>query len=193
MPREIDKDDFLRSRLASGDEQALELLFREHFAALKRVAYRIVANNEQAKDLVQEVFAQLWEKRHSLPQTKPLKAYLFRSVINRSLNFVRDHPRLRLVSLDALTPEQQATHPNETSAPLEDHELQALIGRIIGQLPPQCKLAFQLSREEDMSNAEIADYMGISVKGVEKHMTLALKKLRNALAAYFKHMLLFSW
>lgn len=193
MAKEYDHDDFLRSRLASDDEKALELLFREHFAALKRVAYRIVVNNEQAKDLVQDVFASMWEKRHSLPRSRPLKAYLFRSVINRSLNYLRDNPRLQMVSLDALTPEQQATHPDETSARLEDHELQILIGRIIEQLPPHCKLAFQLSREEEMSNAEIADYMGISVKGVEKHITLALKRLRKALAVYLKRMMLFNW
>ncbi|WP_224995209.1 RNA polymerase sigma-70 factor [Cesiribacter sp. SM1] len=193
MARWFDDDGFLGRRLAADDEQALEFLFRQHYTALKRVSYRIVRNNEQARDIVQDVFAKLWEKRQFLRETKPLKAYLFRSVINRSLNYLRDNPRLQVVSLDELTPEQHATQSNETSAKLEDQELHALINRTILELPLQCRVAFQLSREEEMSNAQIAEYMGVSVKAVEKHITKALKRLRKMLEPYLSYLMLFNW
>ncbi len=192
MTKWFDSDDFLLQRLASGDEKALEFLFRSYYADLKKVSYRVVGNNELAKDIVQEVFATIWVRRRQLEHAKPIKSYLFRAVINRSLNQVRDHPKLQIVSLDALKPEQHATQPNETSARLEAHELQALITGTIQQLPPQCRLAFQLSRDDEMSYQEIADRMGISVKAVEKHISKALKKLRNSLHAYLKHLLLFN-
>ena len=61
-----DDDDFLLHRLKENDEKALEFLFRQHYAALFRVSFRVVNNGESARDIIQEVFATLWEKRHSL-------------------------------------------------------------------------------------------------------------------------------
>jgi RNA polymerase sigma-70 factor (ECF subfamily) len=193
MAKWFDDDDFLLQRLADDDEQALEYLFWQHYTALKGVSYRIVGNNELAKDLVQDVFARLWEKRHQLNISKPVKAYLLRAVINRSLNHVRDHSKMHVVSLDTLKPEQHATPPNETGAKLEAHELNSLIAGTIQELPLKCRLAFQLSRDEEMSYNEIASHMGISVKAVEKHISKALKKLRDSLNTYLNNLMLFNW
>lgn len=192
MAKWYDNDDFLLHRLKADDEKALEFLFRQHYAALFRMSLRVVGNAESARDIIQEVFATLWEKRHSLNVSKSLKAYLFRAVMNRSLNYVRDNPSAQTASIESVRQERHSTSFNDAGDKLEERELQNLIGQVIQTLPPQCKAVFQLSRNEEMSNKEIAESLGISVKAVEKHISRALKKLRSSLESYLKGLLLFS-
>jgi RNA polymerase sigma-70 factor (ECF subfamily) len=192
MAKWYNNDDFLLHRLKADDEKALEFLFRQHYAALFRVSFRVVGNAESAKDIIQDVFATLWEKRHSLNVSKSVKAYLFRAVANRSINYVRDNPSTQTASIESVRQERHSTSFNDAGDKLEERELQTFIGQVIQTLPPQCKAVFQLSRNEEMSNKEIAESLGISVKAVEKHISKALKKLRRSLESYLKSLLLFS-
>lgn len=188
-----DNDDFLLQRLKADDEKALEFLFRQYYAVLFRISFRVVGDAETARDIIQEVFVTLWERRRSLHVSKSVKAYLFRAVANRSINYVRDHLKTQTVSIESVRQERHSTSSGDTSDMLEERELSVFIGQVIQTLPPQCKAVFQLSRNEEMSNKEIAESLGISVKAVEKHISKALKKLRKSLESYLKSLLLFSF
>lgn len=190
MGKWYDNEDFLLHRLAAGDEKAFEFLVRQYYAGLVKVSSRIIGSQEQARDVTQDMFADLWEKRFRLHLPKPVKPYLFRAVINRSLNYLRDHPGVATVSVESIRRELYATSADDASAKLEEKELSRFMAQAIQSLPPQCKAAFQLNRDEGMSYREIADSLGISVKAVEKHISRALRKLRKSLEAYLKSLLI---
>ncbi|WP_017729727.1 RNA polymerase sigma-70 factor [Nafulsella turpanensis] len=193
MSEWLDDEDFLLRRLSSGDAQAIDFLFKKYYAEMLRLSYTVLKNREAGKDIIQDIFIAIWEKRASLHFSKPIKAYLFRAVINRSLNYLRDQGKTKMLPLEKMEAGRHASSAGLSSEKLEEKELEQFILRLIHRLPPQCRVAFELSRHQQMSNKEIAAYMDISVKAVEKHMARALKQLRKGLEAYLKRLFLFCW
>ncbi|GIV31670.1 MAG: hypothetical protein KatS3mg029_1021 [Saprospiraceae bacterium] len=159
-------------------EEAMQLLFERHYASVVRVVLRIVGNEATAEDLAQDLMYDIWKNRQQLHINSSFDAYLRRAATNRSLNYLRDNKH-RWDSDEAL-------HVLPNKMPLGDQllqgeELQQAIDHAIDSLPERCRLIFVLSRFEDMSNKEIAEQLGISVKTVENQMTKALRMLRTLL------------
>lgn len=152
------------------------LLFEENYNKLCRIAYRLLLEEESAREIVQEVFIKLWQQDNWQQVDSP-KAYLYVAVYNRSLNELKK--RKRFVSESALQWEPAPAH-----ASLEYQELENAIVQGIDALPEQCKKIFLLSREEEMTYAQIADHLGLSVKTIERQIGIALKKLREQLHPY---------
>lgn len=193
MAKWYDNDDFLLRRLKANDQKAIEFLYRQYQVVLLRTSIRVVGNTEHARDIVQEVFVDFWVKRHRLHISGSVKNYLIRAVYNRSLNFVRDHPVSRNVSLKAINEEEFATAANETSAKLEAKEMKDFLEQQINRLPPQCKTIFMMNRKDAMSYKEIAAALGISVKAVEKQISKAMSIFSKAVQAYLKSFTFLSW
>ena len=157
------------------DQKAfVEQLFRTHYAALCRAVYRIVRDQDTAEDIVQDVFLKVW-RGQTLAADQPAKAYLFRAAINTALNFLEKNRRN--VAWDDTLAERSGE--NHTEEALDYQETSQRISQALDRLPPKCKVVFSLSRFEDMSYAEIAQHLDISVKAVEKHMGKALKIMRK--------------
>lgn len=155
----------------------IEKLFTEHYAALHRYAFTLLKDEEEAKDVVQAVFLNLWEKRESLHITTSPKAYLFRSIYHEGLNFMKKQEVLQkhhtAASLGIDDTEQKPF------ASEEEMFTKQKIDNILNEMPPQCREVFIKSRAEQKKYAEIADEMGIAVKTVEAHMSKALKLIRQ--------------
>jgi RNA polymerase sigma-70 factor, ECF subfamily len=149
------------------------ILYESHYANLCRAAYRILREEESAREVVQKVFIELWEKGN-WQQIQSPKAYLYVAVYNRAINEL--HSRKPFLSAESI-PSHLSTNHN----PLEQQELESVIARGIDALPEQCKKVFILSREEEFTYNEIAVHLGLSVKTVERQMGIALKKLREYL------------
>lgn len=166
-----------------------EELFMIHYKALTLTAYRLLNNTKAAEDIVQDVFCILWEKKEQLQITTSLKSYLFRMVINQSLNYLKknkaQHNRETLYSTYLNNEEDTIT--NE----INFKETGKRIEQAINSLPPACRLVFVLSRYEQFSYKQIANELNISVKAVENHMMKALKLLRSVLS-WFLFFKLFS-
>lgn len=169
--------------LGRDDEQALELMFREHYAFLCQAVVRIVQDPHTAEDLVQDVFLEIWKKRRVLSVHVSLKAYLRRAAINKTLNYLRSR-RIQWVAED----EMSDLHFSQDSmaAQLDGMHLEKAVDLAIGRLPERCRLIFSLSRFEELSNAEIAARLEISVKTVENQMTKALRLMRVALEPFMR-------
>ena len=167
--------------LKTGEGRAMELIFGRYHPSLCASAYRIVQDRDAARDVVQEVFIRLWHGRAALEITQSLKAYLHRSAVNGALRHLEKTQRIKRVpiqSADELTGEAGG------AAILEARDLQAALAAAVDALPPVCRTVFMLSRHDELSNAEIADCLGVSVKAVEKHLTKALGRLRETVARY---------
>ena len=155
------------------------MIFRAHFEALSLFALRYLHDLDESRNLVHEVFARLWEKYDELSQEDTnFKSYLYSAVRNRCLNHIRD----RKAHVEVETADWEGHHIEEQS--LETNELKAEIDFAINTLPDKCRMVFLYSREHELSYAQIADKMAISVKTVENQMSKALKHLRAHLADY---------
>lgn len=160
------------------DRQLFEQLFKVNFVPLCSFARGFVYDTDSAKEIVQDVFINLWQKRETIEQEKSVRAYLFQSVRNRCLNHIRDNQKFRSHYLDVeLEQNNQAWDYDH----LVGEEIHKKIEAAIQKLPEKCREVFELSRFEEMKYNEIALKLGISVKTVEVHMSKALKSLREEL------------
>jgi len=154
-----------------------ESLFRSEYQGMLLFALRFVKEEEAAKEIVQEAFINLWEKRQSIDPERQVKSYLSTSVRNRCLNYLRDNKRYSgtLLSLENLSPGPSIEEHDR----LELHELSRQIQNAIAELPGKCREVFELNRFENMKYQEIASHLRISVKTVETQMSKALAHLRK--------------
>jgi len=161
-------------------EVVIEDLFKKYFNALCVFARQYVYDNDKVKDIVHDVFINIWEKGALHDSESLIKGYLFTSVKNRCFNYLRDTKKFRgNEDIGALN--HNAYVPNNN---MELQELQQIINQAIDELPEKCKEIFMMSRYEMMKYQEIADTLGISVKTVEAQMSKALKVLRERVGTY---------
>lgn len=182
MPEPLPDNELLQL-LQHSPEQAMQVLFEQYYADVIRAMLRIVGNEAIAEDLAQDLMYDLWKNRHELNINSSIGAYLRKAATNRSLNYLRDNKH----RWD--TDESLSTLPNPMPLGdqlLQQEELQQAIDEAIDSLPERCRLVFVLSRFEELSNKEIADQLGISIKTVENQMTKALRILRNLLEPQLK-------
>lgn len=173
--------------ISQGNEKAFEALFREQYAPLCRFALRFTGDHDEAEELVQEVFYQLWENRMKINISITPAGYLFRSVQNRYLNKVK-HLKVRQSYADHQNSRNDHAAPADSE--VRSKELEKQINSAMDSLPEQCGKVFRLSRNEGLKYSEIAKELGISEKTVENHMGKALRLLRENLREYLPLLLI---
>lgn len=171
------------------DKKSFEALFRKHFRGLTYFALEYVKDGDIAREIVQDVFAGLWEKRNSIRLDRSPAAYLGTSVKNRSLNYLRDHKKfdqeiLEMEGLDASYHYREHDH-------LVTEELRERIEKATSELPEKCREVFLKNRVEQKKYQEIADELGISLKTVEAQMSKALRIMRDKLAEFISIIIIF--
>lgn len=157
------------------DEHSFEQAFRQFFPALCAYAHRFVPDIAAAEEVVQEVFAHLWEKREQVQVNTSLKSYLFRSVHNRCLNQLRNE-KVRSLHHQA---HQDERAESTFYDPAIEADVKTRVYEAIGRLPAQRGKIFRMSRFEALSYREIAEQLGLSPKTVEAQMSKALGQLRE--------------
>lgn len=173
------------TKMADEFDIRYKTLFQKHYANLLFYATRIVGE-EDAEDVVQEVFVELWCRRDSVVLGEQIHAFLYRAVYTRALNVLKHRDIKNSYEAAMLEIQKQRSefyHPedNEVLKRIENRELRKDIASAINSLPDKCKMVFKLSYLHDMKNKEIADAMGVSLRTVEAHMYKALKILRSRL------------
>lgn len=166
----------------------LEDLFKAYYDDLTRYAFTIVKQQDEAEDVVQQLFIKLWEKRNDLEIWKDVKSYLFRATYNASINQWKRKQKMQNVQELSQVENHVAAHLNSDS--VLSKELEARIEEAIQQLPEKCQEVFRLSRFSELSYKEIADKLGISTKTVENHMGKALRIMRKELSDYLPQVII---
>ena len=175
-------DQKLLKRLKKGDQQAFTLLFRKYWALLFDSAYKRLQSREQAEEVVQELFTDVWQRRASLTLTHSFFTYLSVALKYRVLNQIRNEG-VKNRHLHYIKARQNfAIHPIEEKVYYD--ELHTAYEKAVDQLPERCRLVFYLRRHEQRSFQEIATQLNISESTAEKHMVKALKLLRADLKDY---------
>ncbi|MNK28395.1 ECF RNA polymerase sigma factor SigW [compost metagenome] len=169
-------------QLKSGSSKALEALYELYYVQLCQIAFRKLGDETLVEELVQDVFLNLWIKRHTLDSEGSLFAYLYATLRNRALHEIRarmikDRHYLQIAGQD----KGYSADPEDD---LMAKETELKVMKVIESLPVQCREAFRLSREEQLSYKAIAERMNISVNTVEKHIGKAIKILKRELKNY---------
>ena len=142
-------------RLKSGDEQAFEQLFKAQYPALCGYARKYLDDLDQAEEIVQEMFFNFWQKREKVEINISAEAYLFRSVRNSCLNYLK-HLKIReehrLATNEEIRRKEHEVHDSVVAL-----ELQEKIEKVIEELPPERKKIFKMSRYEELKYKEIAE------------------------------------
>ncbi len=180
-PTPADPFGALAERIRDGEERAFRELFDALYDPLLRFAHSLVRDAATAEDLVQEAFVRLWDRRDTFVPGQPLRAYLYRTVRNLSLNHLRDDQnRQRL--LDDVSIVGSGAVPAAVVAPhdrVAGLELGAELTRLIDALPPRQREALTLSRVQGLSHDEAAAVMGCAPRTVNNHLVAALSFLRR--------------
>ncbi|HMU02069.1 MAG TPA: RNA polymerase sigma-70 factor [Saprospiraceae bacterium] len=162
--------------LRENPEQALHSMYQKYYSMLCYQVMSILKDRSISEDIVQEVFLEIWKKREELVVQQSIEGYLKRACRNRTLNYIRDN-HVKWEDESSLAEQEDTGFTFEQY--LSAEELNLKINNVIAELPDKCGVVFSLSRFEDMSYAEIAKELSISVKTVENQISKALKILRR--------------
>lgn len=151
-------------------------MYKKFRPGLIGFAISIIHSPDDAEEIVQDVFLAIYNNSNIKLEAAGVKSYLFTSVKNRCLNFIRKS------KLDYATmPDELPTKDGGATAQalMEAKESESKIQLLIDQLPNKCKQVFILSRMYELSYKEIAEVMDISPKTVENQISIALKFLKE--------------
>lgn len=181
-------DQTLLTLLRQGDKDAYTVIYDRYKNLLYNHAYKKLGDPEEVKDVLQELFTILWNKRVDIPVAMNLSGYLYAGIRNRILNLLSH----KEVENKYLTSIKQFTQEGDYSTDLaiREKEMADLIQKEIDQLPPKMREVFLLSRKENLSHHEIAEQLSISEQTVAKQVTNALRILRVRLGSFFLLLLL---
>lgn len=174
--------------LAKKDEAAFEQVFKTYFKNLHAYACTILKNEDEAEEMVQQIFFKLWDRADNLSFNGPIAAYLYRAIHNECLNYLK-HQKVRS-NHQLYVAHSMKNQSEHAPGRVMEKELEARYKEALEELPEQCRLIFQLSRFGDMKYREIADELNISVKTVENQMGKALKILRQKLVEFLPVLIL---
>jgi len=172
-------DQELLALIGTDDRAAFSELYNRYWKLLYESAWNVLRDQEACMEVTQEVFVWLWDHRVGL-RINSLPSYLKAAVKYKVTDVLRVNKTRDacFVNLDELEVENIFFDED----PLEIKELKAVIAQMSAKLPARARLIFELSRNEQLSNREIAEKLGISEKTVENQITIALKKLRLSLS-----------
>jgi RNA polymerase sigma-70 factor (ECF subfamily) len=169
--------DLLCRRISQhSDQQAFKELYLAYFNRLYKFAFSILHSSEFAEEAVNDVFLNIWQKRHTLSTIQNLTNYLFISTKNTSVNYLTKFRKERSTSLDDVLVRFDIDELTPETTIFND-ELRKELEQAINQLPPKTKLVFQMAKVEGLKYKEIAQILDISVNTIDNHVATALKKL----------------
>lgn len=175
-------DQELSELLRQRDQFAFSEIYRKYWHTLYLHAYKMLQDEDEAKDIIQELFITLWSKAADMEIRTNLKSYLYTMSRNRIINHIRKN-RINddfILMLAEAMPESD----NRMVQQIDDRDLIALIEEEINLLPPRMRQVFEMSRKDFLSNKEIAALLGTTEETVKKQISNSLKTIKLKVGKY---------
>lgn len=190
--KESDKN--LVIQLKENEVEAFDLLFHKYSEKLYSFAYSLLKNHEDSKEIIQEAFIRIWEKRHDIDCSKSFKSYLFKISYNLIIDQLR--ARIKDTKYKEFLVRYFESEKIELKSNIDYETISKQVRNAVSELPEKRRRIYVLSREAGLSHKEIAIKMEISVKTVENQINLSLRHIRERLGAdvlaVFLFLILFS-
>ena len=185
MDKEITTEElFIVKRMIEGDIHSFKYFFDKYYDDLCNFVHIYLHDQSLSEEIVQDIFVHFWENKERLSINASVKSYLFSASKFKSLNFLRDTRNRTRIAMEIGRDEPTQVSSDCDNLFSDPGEFKNILDEAFNQLPPKCREIFLLSKQEELSNKEIAERLGISVKTVENQMTIALKKLREYLIPF---------
>ena len=177
---EPNQDNIIFRKVINGDQHAFRSLYAKYFQPLFLFALKFV-DEEPAKDIVQECFYDIWRKRQKIEITTSFSAYLFTVIKNRCYKYLKDEQKKNEFkdNIQLKLKQEELNYYIHSEKSILEFDVKDRIKKVLEQLPQRCGQVFNESRVNGLSNKEIAEKYNITVKGVEKHISKALKLFRE--------------
>ncbi|MEC3880513.1 RNA polymerase sigma factor [Parapedobacter sp. 10938] len=176
-------DEELMDCVKTGDKDAFAELYQRYWPPLFLQAERMLQDDEAARDILQEVFLNIWQKGAELPKITTPGAYLYRMVRYQVIDRISSNRRHENLLTSFTLYADRFT--NATDSAFDENELMQMITNEIKSMPAKMQEVFILSRFENLSHKEIANQLGISVATVKTHINNALHRVKKGLKLYF--------
>ncbi len=181
MTEKIDDldDSLLVVRISENNREAFRVLYYRYSRKIYYFSLRYLGIKEEAEELVQTIYFNIWQHRKTLNATTQIKSYLYRA----SLNYIANYLKKKAICARFIESELRNNdfQSENTFQEVLYRDLESSLFSIINRLPPQQQKIFQLSRYEGLSNREIAGKLDLSVRTVENHLYRVLKMLKTIL------------
>ncbi|SFT14518.1 RNA polymerase sigma-70 factor, ECF subfamily [Zhouia amylolytica] len=180
MNKEFSNPEILKRELEKGNQRALTFLIDTYHQPLCVYIYSLSNDYEGAQDIVQNVFIKVWTDRQKLGRVKSLKNFLYKSVYNGFIDQWRKDKRMLAI---------ESKHLENLNEIIEDSNEDllkikiAMVRHEIDNLPEKCKETFLLSKQEGLTNIEIANFMNVSIRTVESQINKAYRLLKQRLSS----------
>lgn len=171
----------------SDEANFFERMYRDYFTRTLFFARQYLSDPEEARDIAQETFLTLWEKRAEIRPDLSIQAFILTITRHKCLNALRKKIAEQKYSDSLTARETMADYSalaDDTFDTVQMQELERLIGQALSELPEKTRTIHTMSRDQEMTYEEIAQKIGLSVKSVEYHMSKALAHMRNKLKDY---------
>ena len=167
----------------AGDHTAFSCLFEKYYQPLYCFAWRFTRDAQNAENIVQNVFVDLWIKRAEIEIMRSLRSYLFSMTRNQSLNYLKQQGKTESLKVEKNLTEKTVDSPEDIYVTKEFH---LEVWRAIENLPDQCRQVYLMKRYDHLKYDEIGQILGISVNTVKTHLKRALAKLSEQLRPFIK-------
>lgn len=171
----------LTEALDIGNTETFDNLFRSYYAPLCHFAANFLQSDDEAKDIVEDLFLKLWQKQQFFDNAQHAQAYLYRCTRNACLNFLKQGQR-STKRYNVLIADTTDTMEEDCLVAMIRSEVWGEIYRAIEKLPSQCNKVITMSFIDGNSNEEIADALNLSVQTVKNHKVRGLHILRDTLS-----------
>jgi len=174
----------LQEKIANyADMKAYEALYKMLFNSMYRFALSFVKSKEASEEIVSDSFVKIWQLGTKLNDIENIKAYLFTITKNFSLNYITQNQKVIQLNINDVDFDDMITFENPEEIFMSG-EIIKRIKKSINELPPQCRIIFQLVKEDGLSYKEVASILDISVFTVRNQMGIGLKKMTESLPAF---------
>lgn len=167
--------------IRNGDHPAFRKLVEMYQQPAYRLAFRILGNEEEARDSVQESFIKIWQKIDSFDPSREFLPWMYRILVNTSTDRLRTLKRHSMISIDMVSQKIGAFLQNESDVPVDNHDLAIIIKGIADMLPEKQRLVFILRDIEGMSSGEVESITELTETSVKSNLYHARKKVRERL------------
>lgn len=166
-------------KFSQGSHDAFRALFDGYFPRVRLFILRMVKIEDVAEELAQDVFVKVWLTREDFRTVRSFGPYVFSMARNQVYNYYK-HKKVEEKFAASVGERHQSPSDEEFDA----EELARLVERTVGQMPPQRKAVYEMSRQENLSNDEIAARLNLSKRTVENHLYMALKSIKEIILIF---------